>query len=58
MNLNPAYRENELEYALNKVGVKLLIMAESFKTQDYYQMIFDLCPELTRAAHGQIKSHR
>ena len=34
VNINPAYRIAELEYALNKVGCKALILAERFKTSD------------------------
>ena len=32
VNINPAYRLSELEYALNKVGCRALITATSFKT--------------------------
>ena len=32
VNINPAYRLAELEYALNKVGCRALITATSFKT--------------------------
>ena len=35
VNINPAYRLAELEYALNKVGCKALITATAFKTSDY-----------------------
>ena len=35
VNINPAYRVTELEYALNKVGCKALILAERFKSSDY-----------------------
>ena len=45
--LNPAYRPHELEFAINNVGVKYLVMAESFKSSDYVQMINELVPELT-----------
>ena len=30
VNINPAYRVSELEYALNKVGCKALILAAAF----------------------------
>lgn len=46
VNINPAYRLVELEYALNKVGCKALIAAKSFKTSDYLSMIRTLAPEL------------
>ena len=31
VNINPAYRLSELEYSLNKVGCKALILAKNFK---------------------------
>ncbi|MCY4309910.1 MAG: AMP-binding protein, partial [Rhodospirillaceae bacterium] len=49
VNINPAYRLAELEYALNKVGCKGLILAESFKTSHYLEMLQALAPELDLA---------
>ena len=46
VNINPAYRLAELEYALNKVECRALITATSFKTSDYIGMINTLAPEL------------
>src|SRR6478735_10589641 len=46
VNINPAYRTHELEYALNKVGCKALITATSFKSSDYLAMLGELAPEL------------
>jgi fatty-acyl-CoA synthase len=53
VNINPAYRVSELEYALNKVGCKVLILAERFKTSDYLGILRELAPELDRAAPGE-----
>ena len=53
VNINPAYRIAELEYALNKVGCKALILAERFKTSDYIGMLRELAPELGRCDAGQ-----
>jgi fatty-acyl-CoA synthase len=39
VNINPAYRTHEVEYALRQSGVKLLISARAFKTSDYRAMI-------------------
>ena len=39
VTINPAYRTSELEYALNKVGCKALVLAPSFKTSDYAAML-------------------
>lgn len=56
VNINPAYRLAELEYALNKVGCKALICARTFKTSDYVGMVRHLAPELDSAAPGRLHS--
>src|ERR1700735_4818941 len=58
VNINPSYRVTELEYALNKVGCKALILAERFKTSDYVGMLRELAPELGHAAPGKLESAR
>ncbi len=49
VNINPAYRATELEYALNKVRCRVLVMAPRFKTSDYTGMLRSLAPELDSA---------
>lgn len=44
--INPAYRLYELEYALNKVQCKALILADKFKSSNYIEMVQALAPEL------------
>ena len=56
VNINPAYRLAELEYALNKVTCKGLILAESFKSSRYLDMLQTLAPELETAEPGRLKS--
>ena len=46
VNINPAYRVAELEYALNQSGVSLLVTARRFKSSDYHWMISELAPEV------------
>src|ERR1700729_1359481 len=58
VNINPSYRTVELEYALNKVGCKALILAERFKTSDYIGMLRELAPELGHATAGKLESAR
>src|SRR5271154_1674146 len=58
VNINPSYRIAELEYALNKVGCKALILAERFKTSDYIGMLRELAPELGHATPGELESAR
>ena len=50
VNINPAYRLHELEYAINKVGCAALILSPSFKSSDYLGMMAKLAPELAQAA--------
>jgi fatty-acyl-CoA synthase len=58
VNINPAYRLHELEYAINKVGCKVLIAADRFKTSDYLQMIRELAPELADFGPGGLQAAR
>ena len=58
VNINPAYRTAEVEYALNKVGCKLLVTMSSFKTSDYLAMLRELAPELATAKAGELRSAR
>ncbi len=49
VNINPAYRTTELEYALRQSGCKMLIAAPEFKGSDYRAMIAEIrggLPEL------------
>ena len=48
VNINPAYRVQELEYALNQSSVSFLITAKQFKTSDYHWMISELAPEIRK----------
>src|SRR5688572_8465433 len=42
VNINPAYRLSEAEYALNKVGCRALVIAVRHKTSEYLAMIREL----------------
>jgi len=49
VTINPAYKAAELEYALRKAGVSLLVMARGFRQPDYGAMLEEVrgdCPEL------------
>ncbi|MDE2516405.1 MAG: AMP-binding protein [Rhodospirillales bacterium] len=58
VNINPAYRLAELEYALNKVGCVALITATAFKTSNYIGMLNTLAPELATARPGALAAAR
>jgi fatty-acyl-CoA synthase len=52
VNINPAYRTFELEYALNQSGTSLLILAAGFRQADYVAMLAEVksrCPGLREA---------
>ena len=42
VNLNPAYRTSELEYALRQSGCRALVAARRFKTSDYEAMVAEV----------------
>ena len=52
VNINPAYRTSELEYALNQSGISFLILAAAFRQADYRGMLAEVkgrCPSLREA---------
>lgn len=53
VNINPAYRIVELEYALNKVGCRALVTMDTFKSSNYIAILRELAPELRTARPGQ-----
>jgi fatty-acyl-CoA synthase len=51
VNINPAYRTHELEYALKNSGVSFLVLAKKFRQADYVAMVREVrlrCPELNQ----------
>ena len=58
VNINPAYRPFELEYALNAVGCRAVVAAEAFKSSRYIDMLRELAPELERCEPGRLKSDK
>jgi len=58
VNINPAYRLTEAEYALNKVGCKALVTAVAHKTSEYLHMLKELAPELGASRPGELRAAR
>jgi fatty-acyl-CoA synthase len=58
VNINPAYRLHELEYALKQSGCTAIVIAPEFKTSNYTQMMYDLIPELKSSEPGQLKTEK
>ncbi|WNG49683.1 AMP-binding protein [Archangium minus] len=49
VNLNPAYKSAELEYALKQSGTSVLLLSRGFRQTDYRKMLEEVrprCPEL------------
>ena len=46
VNLNPAYRTHELEYAVGQSGCRMVVAAPSFKTSDYVDMVAQVKPNV------------
>jgi fatty-acyl-CoA synthase len=52
VNINPAYRTSELEYALNQSGITFLVLAAGFRQADYRAVLAEVkgrCPDLREA---------
>ena len=49
VNINPAYKTSELQYALTQSGISLLMHARAFRSSDYMSMVGEVsghCPEV------------
>ena len=58
VNINPAYRRSELEYALNKVGCRALILSPRLKSSDFLAILQDVAPEIGQSKPGQLRAAR
>ena len=58
VNINPAYRVFELEYALKKSGCRAVIAAEQFKSSRYLEMLTYLAPELAACEPGRLRARK
>nr|WP_210308935.1 AMP-binding protein [Ochrobactrum sp. CM-21-5] len=58
VNINPAYRGHELEYALAKVECTALILAPALKSSDYFEILRSIIPEIDDARPGYLASKR
>ncbi|WP_043197451.1 fatty acid CoA ligase family protein [Pseudomonas putida] len=58
VNINPAYRSSELDYALGQSGCRWVICADAFKTSDYHAMLQSLVPGLASGQPGALICER
>jgi fatty-acyl-CoA synthase len=56
VNINPAYRQVELKFALQNSGCRALLFAPSFKSSNYVEMLRQLIPAEAFQDDGQLDS--
>ena len=56
VTINPAYRANELKYALQQSEVRGLALIEKFKSTEFFRLLSAACPEVAAAADCRIRS--
>ena len=54
VNLNPAYKTSEIDFALRLAGCRALVFAPRFKSSNYAAMLLELIPELKEAPPGRL----
>lgn len=57
VTINPAYRPFELEYVLRQSDAVALFLVDRFKASDYFAMLHQVCPQLSRAKPGNLQSY-
>lgn len=58
VNINPAYRIYELEYALRQSECQTLLLIPGFRDSDYVSMLYGLCPESRNSQPGNLRSEK
>ena len=54
--LNPAYQLPELDFCLEKVGVKAIIAPEVFRKQEHYRMLMNLKADAKSRSRDSLES--
>src|SRR3984957_6365081 len=56
VNINPAYRSHEFDYAIKKSGCRGLILSPGHKSNDYFASLKVCAPEIDAAQPGKLRS--
>jgi fatty-acyl-CoA synthase len=56
VNVNPAYRSHEFDYAVRKSGCRALILTPGHKNNDYFATLRAIAPEIDTAEAGRLSS--
>ena len=57
VNINPAYRSHEFDYAIKKSGCRALILSPGHKNNDYFASLRTCAPEIDAARPGKLRAH-
>ena len=57
VNINPAYRSHEFDYAMKKSGCRALILSPGHKNNDYFASLRTCAPEIDAARPGKLRAH-
>ena len=57
VNINPAYRSHEFDYAMKKSGCRALILSTGHKNNDYFASLKTCAPEIDAAQPGKLRSN-
>jgi fatty-acyl-CoA synthase len=57
VNINPAYRSHEFDYAMKKSGCRALILSTGHKNNDYFASLRASVPEIDAAQPGKLRAH-
>lgn len=58
VTINPAYRPAELEYAIKQSDIRGLALIEQFKGSRFFEMLAQVCPEVTSSTPGELRSEK
>src|SRR5207253_4365208 len=56
VNINPAYRSQELAYVLAQADITTLILTDRFKSSDFFATLAEVCPELVQSEPGKLSA--
>src|SRR5580692_7852444 len=56
VNINPAYRSHEFDYAMKKSGCRALILSPGHKNNDYFASLRTCAPEIDAAEPGKLRA--
>src|SRR5262245_32583080 len=54
VTINPAYKTEELAYAISQSEIRGLMLIEHFKTSHFFEMLEEICPEVRTSPPGQL----